>query len=209
MKIKYQFFTSVIIWYQFFTSVSNWYWFFTFVKIEYQCFRGAKNLYRFFSFVKIEYQLFTSEKNRTNPSQIYGTNKYQFFTVKNEKDVKFEHRLLDPQNYRNWPNANFTFSKSDVLVPILHTFWNFRNVKFAVQHLAQNLMQPFSHPNDAPDEILFQSACLSRRYLCLKVWTDGGTHACTDGRRLESHPIRFPSLRLTWAKNQTKLRLFF
>ena len=42
-------------------------------------------------------------------------------------------QMLDPQNYRNWPYANFTFSKSDVLVPILHTMWNLRNVKFAVQ----------------------------------------------------------------------------
>ena len=37
------------------------------------------------------------------------------------------------ENYQNWPYANFTFSKSDVLVPILHTVWNLRNVKFAVQ----------------------------------------------------------------------------
>ena len=38
-----------------------------------------------------------------------------------------------PQNYRNWPYANFTFSKSVELVPILHTVWNLQNVKFAVQ----------------------------------------------------------------------------
>ena len=35
---------------------------------------------------------------------------------------------LRPQNYRNWPYANFTFCKSDVLVPILHTVWNLRTV---------------------------------------------------------------------------------
>ena len=41
--------------------------------------------------------------------------------------------MLNPQNYRNWPYANFTFSYSEELVPILHTVWNLRNVKFAVQ----------------------------------------------------------------------------
>ena len=43
-------------------------------------------------------------------------------------------QMLDPKNYRNWPYANFSFSKSDVLVPILHTVWILRNMKFAVQH---------------------------------------------------------------------------
>ena len=66
--------------------------------------------------------------------------------------------------------------------------------------LAQNLMQPIPHPNDAPDEIRLRSAGWSQRYSCLKVWTD----ALTDGRT----PARVPyykltlSLRLCLAKNR-------
>ena len=117
---------------RFFTYVRIWYWFFTFVKIEYQFFTGVKNWYRFFTFVKIEYQFFTYEKNRTSPSQVARIRT-------NSSQLKWERceiwaQMLDPQNYRNWPYANLTFSKSDVLVPILHTVWNLRNVKFAVQH---------------------------------------------------------------------------
>ena len=44
--------------------------------------------------------------------------------------------MLEPKNYRNW-RANFTFSKSDVLAPILHTVWNLRYVKIAVQQGSQ------------------------------------------------------------------------
>ena len=121
MKIKYQFFTSVGIWYLFFT----------FVKTEYQFFTGVQNWYQFFTFVKIEYQFFTSEKNWTSPSQmaLMRTNSSQL------KMRKMWNLSTDvsTQNYRNWPYANFTFSKSKELVPILHTVWNLRNVKFAVQ----------------------------------------------------------------------------
>ena len=49
-------------------------------------------------------------------------------------------------------------------------------------------MQPFPHPNDASDKIWLQSACWSRRYSCLKVWTH------------ERTPARVPSYKLTlWA----------
>ena len=46
--------------------------------------------------VKIKYQFFTSEKNRTSPSQMarMRTNSSQ---LKNEKDVKFEHRCQTPK----------------------------------------------------------------------------------------------------------------
>ena len=46
--------------------------------------------------------------------------------------------------------------------------------------LAQNLMNPFFHPNDASDKNWLQSACWLQRYSCLKVLTDGGTHTRTD-----------------------------
>ena len=55
--------------------------------------------------------------------------------------------------------------------------------------LHQNLMQPFPHPNDASDKIWLQSACWSRRYSCLKVWTHGRTAART--------PAWAPSYKLT------------
>ena len=42
---------------------------------------------------------------------------------------------------------------------------------------AQNLMQPFPHPNDASDKIWLQSVCWFQRYSCLNVWTDGWTNA--------------------------------
>ena len=151
VKIWYQFFTSGKNWYQFFTSVSIWYWSFTFVKIEYQFFTGVKNWYLFFTFVKIEYQFctcvknwylfftfvkieyrfFTSEKNRTSPSQMarMRTDSSQL----KMRRCEIWAQMLDPLNYRNWPYANFTFSKSEELVPILNMVWNLRKVKFAVQ----------------------------------------------------------------------------
>ena len=46
----------------------------------------------------------------------------------------------------------------------------------------------FPPPNDAPDEIWFQSSCWSQRYSCFKVWT----HAQMGGQLLESHPISSP-----------------
>ena len=142
MKIKYQFFTSVKIWYQYFTSVKNWYkfftyvsiwyWFFPFVKIEYQFFTGVKNWYQFFTFVKIEYQFFTSEKNRSSPSQMarMRTNSSQLKMIKMwnlSTDVR-------PPKLSKLTIRKFHISKSEELVPILHTVWNLRNVKFAVQH---------------------------------------------------------------------------
>ena len=62
--------------------------------------------------------------------------------------------------------------------------------------LHQNLMQPFPHPNDASDKIWLESACLSRRYSCLKVWTDAWT------------PARVPSYKLTlWAFSSGELKI--
>ena len=48
--------------------------------------------------------------------------------------------------------------------------------------LAQNLMQPFPHPNDASVKIWLQSADWLRRYSCLEVWMDGRTDTQTDAR---------------------------
>ena len=65
--------------------------------------------------------------------------------------------------------------------------------------LAQNLMQPFPHLNDASDKIWLQSAHWLRRYSCLKVWAD----ARTDGRT----PARVPSYKLTlWASGSGELK---
>ena len=54
--------------------------------------------------------------------------------------------------------------------------------------LAQNLMQPFPHPNDGSDKISLQLAHWLRRYSCLKMFTDGQT----DGRRLDWYTISSP-----------------
>ena len=43
--------------------------------------------------------------------------------------------------------------------------------------LAQNLMQPFSHPNDGSDKILLRLAHWLRRYSSLKMFTDARTDA--------------------------------
>ena len=132
MKIKYQFFTSVIIWYQFFTSVSIWYWFFTFVKIEYQLITGVKNWYRFFTFVKIEYQFFTSEKNRTSPLQMtqIGTNSSQLKMRKMwnlSRDVRpLKISILTIRKFHIFQKWRFGTNSSHSV--------KFANVKFAVQH---------------------------------------------------------------------------
>ena len=112
-------------------------------KIEYQFFTGVKNWYQFFILVKIKYQFFTSEKNRTSPSQMARMRT-------NSSQLKWERceiwaQMLDPQNYRNWPYANFTFSKSEELVPILHTVWNLWNVKFTVQQGFDKSVSPWWH----------------------------------------------------------------
>ena len=46
--------------------------------------------------------------------------------LKNIKNVKLEHKFLHPKNRRNRPYVNFTFAKSDVLVPILHMVFAFQ-----------------------------------------------------------------------------------
>ena len=71
-------------------------------------------------------------------------------------------------------------------------------------------MQPFPHPNDASDKIWLQSACWSRRYSCLKVWTHARTHGRTDtrthGRTDARTPARVPSYKLTlWAFGSVEL----
>ena len=45
-------------------------------------------------------------------------------------------------------------------------------------NLAQHLMRPFPHPNNASDKIWLRSANWSQRYSCLKVWTRILTHRC-------------------------------
>ena len=50
--------------------------------------------------------------------------------------------------------------------------------------LAQNLMQPFPHPNDGSDKISLQLAHWFGRYLSLKLWT-----TYDDGRTLEHEYI--------------------
>ena len=107
-----------------FHTVENWH------NVLPSFFTGVKNWYQFFTFVKIEYQ-FTSEKNWTSFSQ-----RTRIHTNSSQIKMRRMWNLSTdvwPPNYQNWPYANFTFSKSDVLVPILHTMWNLRNVKFAVQ----------------------------------------------------------------------------
>ena len=46
--------------------------------------------------------------------------------------------------------------------------------------LAQNLMQPFTHPNDNSDKISLQLAHWLRRYSSLKMFTHGRTQGRTD-----------------------------
>ena len=90
---------------------------------------GVKNWYRFSHLWKYSTISLHLRKNGTSPSQMtrIRTNSSQ---SKIRKMWNFSTaQMLDPQNYLNWPYANFTFSKSDVLVPILHTVWNLRNVK--------------------------------------------------------------------------------
>ena len=55
--------------------------------------------------------------------------------------------------------------------------------------LAQNLMQPFPHPNDASDKIWLRSAYWLRRNSCLKMFTD---RQIDDGRRLDWYTIKSP-----------------
>ena len=53
------------------------------------------------------------------------------------------------------------------------------------------------HPNDASDKIWLRLAHCLRRYLSLKMFTDGRTDARTDGRRNDRYTISSPlSLRL-------------
>ena len=54
--------------------------------------------------------------------------------------------------------------------------------------LAQNLMQPFPHPNDGSDKISLRLAHWLRRYSSLKMFTD----AQTDGRQLDWYTISSP-----------------
>ena len=133
VKIEYQFFTSVIfsyqfvtcvsIWYQFFTHVRNWYRFFKFVKIAYQFFTFVRNWSLLFTLVKIEYQFFTSEKNRTSSSQTrrIHTDSSQ---VKNIN-------MWNLSALSKFTIRKFHISKSNIFVPILHTVWNLRYMKFA------------------------------------------------------------------------------
>ena len=46
--------------------------------------------------------------------------------------------------------------------------------------LAQNLMQPFPHPNDGSDKISLRLAHWLRGYLNLKIFTDRHTDSHTD-----------------------------
>ena len=48
--------------------------------------------------------------------------------------------------------------------------------------LAQNLMQPFSYPNDGSDKISLRLAHWLRRYSSLKMFTDGQTDGRTPAR---------------------------
>ena len=58
----------------------------------------------------------------------------------------------------------------------------------------QNLMQHFPHPNEAPDEIRFQSASYS-------IW-DFKMFESVKGRMHQQMPAQVPSYKLTlWAKN--------
>ena len=47
-------------------------------------------------------------------------------------------------------------------------------------NLAQNLMQPFPHPNDGSDKISLRLAHWLRRYSSLKMFTDTHTDRHTD-----------------------------
>ena len=49
-------------------------------------------------------------------------------------------------------------------------------------------MQSIPHPNDASDKIWLQMAHRLRRYLSLKMFTDGRTH----GRRIDRYTISSP-----------------
>ena len=73
--------------------------------------------------------------------------------------------------------------------------------------LAQNLMQYFPHPNDAPEKIWFWSACWSQRYQCLKVWTDARTAAWVPSYQLTgSLWLRWPIRLRRYARELTSMK---
>ena len=137
VAIKYQFFTSVIIWYQFFRCVR---------KVLYQFFTRV-SFHTNFSHSIIWYQCFNWCEDLVPIMWGFGTNSSHFWkfgivlsylriivpVLHTLKIVKFEHKFYNPQKNRNWPYVNFTFAKSNVLVPILHMVCNLRSEKFVAQ----------------------------------------------------------------------------
>ena len=63
---------------------------------------------------------------------------------------------------------------------------------------AQNLMQPFPHPNDGSDKISLRLTHWLRRYSSLKMFTDGRTDGRTDARTDARTPDRPVYYKLTF-----------
>ena len=78
--------------------------------------------------------------------------------------------------------------RGDAVFPII-TLWELsvaRKPEFW-SDLAQNLMQAFSHPNDASDKIWLQSPPLILEIFMFEI-----VNRRTDGRQLKSHPKSSP-----------------
>ena len=162
MTIKYQFFTSVLIWYQLFTRVRIWYQFFTCVCFDtnvshviiwYRLFTRVRIWYRFFIFVEIWNRFFTSEKNRYSYSHV---KKYKIiwnlstnFTSQNLSKLTIRKfhicqkwrigansshvmKLLKCEIYEVWNLRSVKFTKFTKCE--IYEVWNLRSVKFVVHH---------------------------------------------------------------------------
>ena len=115
--IKYQFFICEIIWYQMFHICKD------LVPVLHTC----KFWYQF-SHVMIWYK-YSSQPIKTD---------LVLHTLKTIKMLNLSTHFT-PQKYRNWPYmyVNFTFAKSDLLVPILHMVWCIRTTFYVCFKMLQ------------------------------------------------------------------------
>ena len=113
--------TTILVWNHLLQSLDIWY-----ISSASRP-QGVKNWYQFFLFVKIEYQFFTYEKNRSSPSQMARMRT-------NSSQLKMR-KMWNLSTYFRPPKiSKLTIRKFHIFQRWrLHTVWNLRNVKFAVQ----------------------------------------------------------------------------